>query len=264
MSFSLLIDSVLDSKVKVEFVPADVVHENWVKKDKVEIKIKEVCELLRKGEKLGTAAPAPGRFLEKLKKLSEPVLVLTVAGAYSSIYKSAEIAAKLSRKVAKVIDTGLISIGGGVLVEIIEEMRRNGAGFEEVLKTVLDLKDKIKTYLVPESMKFLARSGRVPELVTKLSNLVDRLGILPIIEYYKEKFRVVKLVKGIENAVKELAKLAKGSFAVVGSTYAPELEKELKELVEEKGIEVKVPWEISAALAVHLGPGAVGIAFPEV
>ena len=42
MSFKLITDSVMDSKTKVEFVPADVIHKEWVKLDKVEIKVKEV------------------------------------------------------------------------------------------------------------------------------------------------------------------------------------------------------------------------------
>ena len=92
-----------------------------------------------------------------------------------------------------------------------------------------EAKRRIKIYVVPEKISFIARSGRVPELIAKLSGIVDKFKVLPIIEYSREKFRIYKIVRGMENAIRELSKLVRGEIAVIGSTYAPELEEKLAE-----------------------------------
>jgi len=253
MSFSLLIDSVVDSTYSIPFVPANVLRDNFSRLDKIEIKTKEVADLLRKGIALRTAAMSPKAFLEKFREIREPILVLTTSSKLSGIYRSAMVAVRMCKKKIFVIDTLSASIGAGLIADVAFEMMKAGENIETVMNKVNELVNKVTVYLLPESMKYLARSGRIPDLIAKIG---DVAGILPVLKLKEGKFSIARIVRNFASGVEFMLEKVRGR-AIVGS-IDNEIweEKMLSQLKDARKAE-----QISAALAVHVGPGAVGVAF---
>jgi len=259
VKFSLLVDSVIDSPYPIPLVPANVVAGDKTYLDKVELDTEKVVEMLQSGIKLTTAAMSPRRIIEAVKRMREPVLMLTVSRELSGIYRAAVVAARLSRKKLVVFDTPSVSIGSGLLACVAFEMQNEGRSVEEVLAELEKLREKVNVLVMLGTLKYIGMSGRVPELIGRVG---DMMGLRPIISLRRGKVSLWKLVRNFEKGVELMAKKAKGRVLTAHIKAKNGVEK-LEALLEEKGVTFQRVENVSAALAVHVGPGAVGVSFFE-
>jgi fatty acid kinase fatty acid binding subunit len=224
---------------------------------------------------LTTAAPAPGEYLEAFRRVRESgataVLCLTLSsrysGAHSSAVKAAEYAAKdLPDLPLRVIDTGGIAMAHGFAVLAAARATAAGAGLDEAAAAAERAAAGSNLVGLLDTTRYLARSGRVPWVLHWVASL---LRIKPVIAASGGRIGAVGRARtterGIERMVSYVAGRARPSGMVriaVMHAGVPQRAGDLCERMRARlAPEELFVVEFTSAMAVHTGPGFIGIAW---
>jgi DegV family protein with EDD domain len=224
---------------------------------------------------LTTAAPAPGEYLEAFRTVrgrGEPaVLCLTLSsrysGAHSSAVKAAEYAAKdLPGLALRVIDTGGIAMAHGFAVLAAARAAAAGGTLDEAAAAAERAASSSNLVGLLDTTRYLARSGRVPWVLHWVASL---LRIKPVIAAAGGRIAAVGRVRtterGIERMVSYVADRAQpGGPLRIAVMHAaePERAQELAGRLRARLVpEELLVTEFTSAMAVHAGPGFIGIAW---
>lgn len=132
-----------------------------------------------------TAAPAPGAFEAVYRELAEQgasgVLTVSLSGALSATYQSAELAA---RSVAddldvRVVDTRSVSLGVGTIALACAKRAASGAPLDELESLATDLAARTRVIGALDTLENLKKGGRIGNARALLATA---LSIKPIIE----------------------------------------------------------------------------------
>ena len=247
--FEIISDEAADvsKKVRVKFLPFPILY----KERETRLSTKEICELLKRGEVLKTSQISVKTFFEAFKKVKNSAICITISKKLSGTYQSALIAARMSGKDIKVLDSGSASIGQGLLVEKAVELREKGYEIEKAFEILNKYRERIKVYFTVKDLSYLKRSGRISNIFASLGNF---LGINPIMELYLGDAKVLKIKRGYENAVMEIANIVKRKNpekAISGYICSKNLGEKIALTLKTKAVEV------CPALAAHVGPAVV-------
>ena len=134
-----------------------------------------------------TTAPAPGEFLEAFRRArdggAEAVLCLTLSSAYSGTHSSALNASKLAEQelpglVVRVQDTHGLAMSHGFAVLAAARAVQAGAGLEAAAEVAQQVGASVHLVGALDTMRFLAKSGRVPRIVHWTASLLQIKPIL--------------------------------------------------------------------------------------
>ncbi len=144
-----------------------------------------------------------------------------------------------------------------------------GAPLAECLRIAERIRDKVHTYFIPGGLDSLYRGGRIGGAAAFLGSV---LKILPILETKDGVIGAVERVRTMRRAMQRIVELCEervkgcARISLVG-LYAdiPELADQLVAMLREKIGSERIlqtfTSTISPALAVHIGPGSVGLAY---
>ncbi len=171
----------------------------------------EICEMLEKGKKITTSQVSVAQFLKTFQRIKDKeALCLCLASSLSGTYSNAVKAAKLVKgKKIIVVDSGTGSVALGYLAKIAAELAGKGKKIEEIARTIEKEKEKIKIYALIENMEYVARSGRLPEIVGKLGKF---LKISTIISLKNNKISLEKIL--LRKPVESFLNFLKGREAI--------------------------------------------------
>ncbi len=127
--------------------------------------------------KSSTACPGVGEYIESFEDY-DVVYVVTITSNLSGSYNSAKVAAEQymeNHPDRKVFVFDSLSTGPemAILGEKIIECVNCGMGFEELVKTVLDYHETIRTVYALESLRNLVNNGRVPAAIAKIADVLS-------------------------------------------------------------------------------------------
>jgi len=115
-----------------------------------------------------TSAPSVGEyeefFAEQLKTHDE-VIHFNISSKSSGSYNFAKSAAESFHGKVKVIDSKALSTGQGLLVLSACDMRDEGKNSDEIVQAIEELKTRVNTSFVPDSLDYLHKGGRVSGMV---------------------------------------------------------------------------------------------------
>jgi DegV family protein with EDD domain len=269
--------SCLPQEIKVEYeialVPLNIHNRNKTYSDIIDITPHQVYALLRADEALTTSAPPPGTFLEifhHLAKKVNEILCLTVASTYSATFSSMQSAIETAKKQLpkvriKLVDCHTGSAAQALIALTAARAVKLGDNLNQTISKVNQAIPKAEITVVLDTLKYLERGGRAPKVgawatsLLKLKPVVtNRMGHAHFLGMARSR------AQGIERMVKAMKEKIgpnRASAIIIHS----ELETEAKELEHRLHSELNCNetyvTEISAVVAVHLGPGAMGIAF---
>lgn len=168
-------------------------------------------------------------------------------------------------------DTKSTSVLEGVLVKKCGELIQSGMGFEQIIKSIPDMKKKIHMYFVFETLEYAIKGGRIGRISGTIG---DILNIKPIVSFDDEfgQCYTCEKVRGRGKSInrlidlgEEITKKNKCDAYVIHGNVEEEAIKVCDKLRLNPGIKnVYLIGQISAIVGVYCGPGTVGICYSEI
>jgi DegV family protein with EDD domain len=206
----------------------------------------------------------------RLSKRAREILCLTVASTYSATFSSMQSAIKTARRQLpktriELVDCYTGSAAQSLIALTAARTVKLGGNLHQTISKVKQVIPKTEIAVALDTLKYLERGGRAPKIgawATSLLKLkpvvINRMGHAHFLGMVRSRSQ------GIERMIKTMAEKV-GPNKVSAIIIHSELETEAKELERRLHSELNCDetyvTEISAVVAVHLGPGAIGIAF---
>lgn len=190
-----------------------------------------------------SACPSPERYLSEYESAQGDVYVITLSGKLSGSYNSALVAADMyeedggSNRV-HVFDSMSASCGEALIAMKIVECEGQGMGFDDVVKTVTQFCNGMKTYFVLETLETLRKNGRLTNLQALLANV---LSIKPVMSAKDGEIIKLEQTRGLNKALKRMCEIITENVSepenkVLGIAHCncPERAEYVKSLLVEK------------------------------
>jgi len=223
-----------------------------------------------------TTSPAPAQFLEAYRQArdagSDAVLCLTLSARFSGTYESAITARGLAAEElpgleVRIVDTGGLAMTHGFAVLAAARGLADGASPDAAVEQALRVAGRARLVGLLGTMRYLARGGRVPWIVHWAAQL---LRIRPLLAFAEGRTRSIGRVRTEGSGLVRLLEYARAHSsggalrAAVMHTGAPEAARRLSEaLCRELAPAELLQTDFTSVMAVHTGPGFVGLAFYE-
>jgi DegV family protein with EDD domain len=181
------IDSDLAKELGVSVVPVYVRFGEQVYRDRVEITTEEFYRRLTTEDVLPTTTqPTPNDFAEVYKEMAkeaDEILVVTLSSKLSGTYQSAihakEMVAELACRI-EVIDSEKVIMGLGLIVIAAAKAAKAGANLEEAAALVRDAMPRSHLIMSFDTLKYLAKGGRIGKAQGLLGSLLSIKPILTV------------------------------------------------------------------------------------
>jgi DegV family protein with EDD domain len=199
------------------------------------------------------------------------VLCITLSAEYSGTYGAAVNAAELAATALpgvriEVLDAGGLAMAHGFAVLEAARAAQAGATPEEAMEIARAVAGRAEMAGVLDTMRYLAKSGRVPWVVGWAASL---LRIKPVVAFDGGKARSIGRVRTSAKGMDELLRYVHRKAGKTGGMHmaimnagAPGRARELADRVGESfGPKELMVAEFTAVMGVHTGPGFLGVAF---
>ncbi|MBN1954595.1 MAG: DegV family protein [Anaerolineae bacterium] len=265
----------LAEKLNIELVSYYINLGLGTLRDMVDVQPEEFANYLKTAIKLPTTSnPSPGDYLVKLGELAErtgEIVVLTMTSKGSGAYQTCRAAVEafqdqMPQVRVAVIDTLQVAMSLGWTAIEAARAALAGLGLDEVVERALVVARSGMMIQTADTLRYLhmgGRIGRAQHLVGSLLNIKPLIGMDEgeIIALGTARSRKKAYLRMVELM---LRKVEEGRRIKVAFTHVAALEQveQLKALVLERFecVEVLIS-SLSPALAVHSGPGTVGLSF---
>ena len=174
MAIRITSDSTCDLNHLVEernigIMPLQVNLDANAYRDGVDITPQDIFEFVAKTKILPkTSAPSVGEyeefFAEQLKGYDE-LIHFNISSKSSGSHNFAVLASESFNGKVKVIDSKALSTGQGLLVLAACDLRDEGKSSDEIVAAINELKTRVNTSFVPDSLDYLHKGGRVSGMV---------------------------------------------------------------------------------------------------
>ena len=271
MKVQVITDSTLDipqnlvDELGIRVVPIYVRFGDKTYLDGVDIQVDEFYSMLASSPfHPATSQPNPEDFTAIYKEYCDSVdgiVSIHISSKVSGTYNSAVMAQKTleSRCPIEVIDSKFNSAGLGLVVMAAARLAQSGAGLPEVKNETNKAINQVGMFGMFETMKYLARSGRVNKTIATASRI---LNVMPLLTFHDGEIVRAGLVRTISKGMDKIYEFVKNNIPtseliIVHSEVpdqANQMKQRLLEFVEEGKISIA---ELGAGLGVHGGPGVL-------
>ncbi len=265
----------LTQKLGIEMVPYYVHNGLDTLRDMIDVKPREFAAWLKDATKLPTTSnPAPGDYMVGLKNLAKRVkeiVVLTMTSKGSGAYQSCLAAVDMLKEQTpdirvEVVDTLQVAMAQGWATVEAARSALSGLSLEDVVQQAREVARQSNMIQTADTLRYLymgGRIGRAQHLAGSLLNIKPLIGMQDgiIVALGTARSRL-KAYRRIVDLMQQ--RVGKGAHIKVAFTHVMALEQveKLQGMVMERFecVEVIVT-DLSPALAVHSGPGTVGVCF---
>lgn len=275
MSVKIIVDSTVDLtnevRAQVKAVPLSVRFGDTEYLDGVTISAEEFYTKLVSSQELPTTSqPTPAAFEDAFREAVEAgheVVCITIASKLSGTYQSATIAAEEFPGKVFVVDSRTAAIGAGILAEYALQLAAEGMGGQQILEKLIVMRKQIRLYFMVDTLEYLKKGGRLNAAVAVVGGLLNIKPILTVDE--SGEIKMLTTARGMKKAFSTLTELSgkEGGpdFAnPVMLAYTGESDTNLVKYMEEN-TQLWAPDTrrsiVGSAIGVHVGPGAVAVAF---
>ena len=265
----------LIEKLGIEIVPYYVHRGLEALRDMVDVKPGEFAEWLKQATKLPTTSnPAPGDYMVGLRHLAERVreiVVITMtskgSGAYQSCLAAVEMVQEQTPELqVEVVDTLQVAMAHGWAVIEAARSALAGFGLDQVAQRARQVAQNSMMIQTADTLRYLymgGRIGRAQHLAGSILNIKPLIGmqdgIIVALGTTRSRTKAYRrMVELMQQQVGEGSRI-KVAFTHVAAQAQVET---LRALVADRFECVEtIVTELSPALAVHSGPGTVGVCF---
>jgi DegV family protein with EDD domain len=211
-----------------------------------------------------TSQPNPEDFTAVYREYCDDIdgiVSIHISSKVSGTYNSAMMAQKTlkSRCPIEVIDSRFNSAGLGLVVKAAARLAHSGAGLSEVAQEAHRTVNQVGMFGIFETMKYLARSGRVNKTIATASRI---LNVMPLLTFHDGEIVRAGLVRTVGKGMDKIYEYVTNNIPICELTIAhsevadqaDKLKKRLSEFISEDLISIS---ELGAGLGVHGGPGVL-------
>jgi DegV family protein with EDD domain len=227
------------------------------------------ARLLREDVVPSSSPPSVGRYVRTFHALAadhEIILSIHISQALSGSYHNA-LAASEQVRGAKILlhDTGSVSLGAGLQVLTAARLIAQGAGIDAVLAALQRQRDHTLVVFAPATLKYMRNSWRVGPIAMTLASW---LNIKPLIKVSDGKLELLDRMRSwdavLSRQIDEVARFSReespSEIAVCHANALAEAQlfaTRVREHFPQAQLHIA---EIGPVMAVHIGPGALGLA----
>jgi len=247
---------------------------NWgteTYRDGVDIQSKAFFERLKKDPVLPTTAVASiGEFRDiyaQAAQEAEAVIGVHLSAKLSGTYSAAVQAAKmLSGQRIEVIDSNATAMAMGFVVLAAARAAQAGQPLDQAVQAARDAIPHVGVVFTVETLEFLRRGGRVGGAQAFMGSLLDMKPILDLRDGRVEPIERVRTKrKAVDRVMDIIVERAAGKSPIRLATLHANAPAEAAALLEKckqrLGAVEAIMCEVSPTVAVHAGPGTVGLAY---
>lgn len=276
MKTQIIVDSSADllpqTKEMVTVVPLTVRFGTEEFLDGVTIDHQTFYEKLVESDTLPTTSQAvPQDFMDvfdKTRAAQTGAVVITLSSRLSGTYQSARIAAAEYENIF-VVDSGTVTIGGGILVELALELAEEGLDAGEIARRLEEAKGRIVLVALLDTLEYLKKGGRISKTVAFAGNL---LNIKPVISVVDGEIHLIGKARGSKTGnnllVQEMEKAGGIDFTMpvlLGYTGLSDtlLQKYIgdSQYIWSPHMQQVPCTVVGSVVGTHAGPGAIAVAF---
>jgi DegV family protein with EDD domain len=223
-----------------------------------------------------TASPGPGDYLTMYEKIvneegADQIISIHITSKGSGAYQAAINAQSMAQETLpnvriEVVDTLNVSLCQGWMVIEAARMALKNVQLDEILARIRQMIPITHMLQTADTLKYLYMGGRIGQAQRLVGTL---LNIKPVIGMQDGEIVALGVTRSTQRAYQMMADIIEAAVGKMGKIKvafvhagAPEEVDKLKTLIENKF--TCVEWliaELSPALAVHSGPGTVGLCF---
>ena len=235
----------------------------------------EFYRRMREGAVTKTTQKSPHDYKEAFRphlEAGKAILSVSMASILSATYNSSliareELLEEFPNATIICIDSELISLAQGMLVELIARRRAAGDSIQKVAAFAEEFKKHICVYLTVDNLKYLHRGGRLSGTSAMMGTL---MSIKPILRINGEGRLVAhSKVRGRKQSLDTLVKIAQEHFSreyydkiyLLGSSIDDELRSVGEALKKSCGTQNVELATVGFSVGCHAGPGVVGLTF---
>lgn len=269
------IPKALIDKLKIEVVPYYVHRGLETLRDMVDVGPEEFAEYLKSATELPTTSnPAPGDYMSGLRKLAErtkEIVVLTMTSRGSGAFQSCRAAVGMVRDRipqirVEIVDTLQVAMAQGWAAIEAARAALSGIDFEGVVDRAREVAASATMIQTADTLRYLhmgGRIGRAQHLMGSLLNIKPLIGmqdgvIVPLGTARSRRKAYARMVDLIRQEVGEGGRIRVAFTHVAAEEQVALLRQQVCEHFE--CLEIWIS-QLSPALAVHSGPGTVGVSF---
>ncbi len=231
---------------------------------------KEFFQAMREDAKTSTSQVnefEAKEFLEKILEEGYDIVHISFSRSLSGTYNnfisaSKELNEKYGERI-KVVDSLCACAGQGLACILASQFNDGTKSLEEVATYAKEVSDKVTHLFIVDSLKYLARSGRVSKLVAKIGGL---LQIKPVL-HADEEGRLTSLQKVIsrKKSILTLAEKVKetkndlSDIILVGHADCEEDAQILVEKIQQDLNITPILMNIGNVIGSHSGPGTLAV-----
>ena len=235
---------------------------------------KEFYDVIRGGERVTTSQVPQEEFHTVFSKYLErgcDIIYIACCSKQSSSVNTAQVVAKKLLEDypdARIccVDALRASVGEGMLAIRAAELAAQGKSIDEIVDTVMGLRNNVLQYLTVQTLDYLRRCGRVTATSAFFGNL---LGVKPILIADADGVQTpIKKAKGRANSIREMVAMMKENIIspeeqtvyVIHADCAPAELALMEQLVREQ-IPCRdiVTLPIGPIIGASIGPDSIGI-----
>ena len=245
-------------------IPQQVVIGGRSYRDYLEITPEQILQAQQEQQKVSTSQPAPEDIEQTYRRLlerHERIVSVHVSSKLSGTFATAsQVAAGFGGRVL-VLDGLTLNGGLSFLIEEARHWLEQGKPWEELGEAMPSWSKAIKGYVVPATLEYLHRGGRIGGLQALLGGL---LKIVPILHIDHGLVRAKERVRGFYKGLEQVSNLLEQAYpegARVVLAHSGNLEgaAHLHTLIRSEGIVVQGIRHCGAAVSAHTGPGTVAL-----
>jgi DegV family protein with EDD domain len=238
------------------------------------LRSRDFYALLRASRKFPTtASPPPEAFVEAFRqaaRTAEAALCITLPSAFSGTYSSASAAIELAQQELpgfpiRVVDSHCLAMCHGFAVLEAARAAESGASIDTAEAVMRDVAARSYLIGVLDTLRYLAKSGRVPMVMHWATSL---LQIKPIMAAKGEDIRAIGRVRTMPRALDRLLSHTEEHLhgqrrlhIAVMHADAPAAAADLTDAIRRRfDPEELLVTESTSVMGAHTGPGFVGVA----
>jgi DegV family protein with EDD domain len=260
------------AKFDVEVVPAMIFFGGKSYRDGVDITRSELYRRMAAERTLPTtSSPSVGAFETAFESMLsrgyQKLLSLHPPTGLSGIFNSAYVAAKSFPGRVDVVDSGQLSLGTGFQILKAAEAVKAGVAWDAIRKMVADGRSQIRLAALLESLTNLAHSGRFPMVLAGIGNFLQIKVLISLLDGTVSRVTQVRTQsRGISalldyvrtwGPIEQLA-VAHADARQTADSLIPRLSQSIQGFSESLKKKIYII-EVTPAIGVHIGPGAVGV-----